>query len=349
MRKYLLPKNGKFYKANLHSHTNISDGTLSPEQAKKAYMEKGYSIIAFTDHNILLPHHDLSDENFIALSGYELDLYEGWNPEFIPNGKSYLTWKGCHINFIALDPENDTQVCYHRTKYRMIGNGENYRHLAKFDESLPDYERHYSVKGINDIMKIGRENGFYVVYNHPGWSLENYNDYVNYKGMHALEICNGAGIAMGMSDYCPHVYDDILRCGNRISCVGGDDNHNHTPLDKAGNESFTAFTMIKAEEFNYKAITNAMVKGHLYASQGPKIEELYYEDGHIYVKTSPAKKIFLTCGTRRSERAIDPDGKDITSATFRVTPEDIYIRVTVVDKDGMCANSNGYYLDEFVE
>ena len=30
MKKFLLPENGNFYKANLHCHTTISDGRLTP-------------------------------------------------------------------------------------------------------------------------------------------------------------------------------------------------------------------------------------------------------------------------------------------------------------------------------
>ena len=46
MIKYLLPKEGKFYKANLHCHTTLSDGKLTPEQVKEEYMKRGYSIVA---------------------------------------------------------------------------------------------------------------------------------------------------------------------------------------------------------------------------------------------------------------------------------------------------------------
>ena len=68
MIKYLLPKEGKFYKANLHMHTNISDGVMTVEETKKAFVEKGYSIVAFTDHEVMVPHVDLSDENFLAIT-----------------------------------------------------------------------------------------------------------------------------------------------------------------------------------------------------------------------------------------------------------------------------------------
>ena len=69
MKKYLIPQNGRFYKANLHTHSTVSDGHLTPEEIKRVYMENGYSIVAFTDHEILLPHNELTDENFLAVTG----------------------------------------------------------------------------------------------------------------------------------------------------------------------------------------------------------------------------------------------------------------------------------------
>ena len=42
MRKYLLPKEGKFYKANLHCHTNLSDGDFTPEEIKEMYLRAYY-------------------------------------------------------------------------------------------------------------------------------------------------------------------------------------------------------------------------------------------------------------------------------------------------------------------
>ena len=74
MKKYLLPDDGKFYKANLHMHTTISDGNMSLEETKKAFIEHGYSIVAFTDHEVMVPHNDLSDENFLAITSTEISL-----------------------------------------------------------------------------------------------------------------------------------------------------------------------------------------------------------------------------------------------------------------------------------
>ncbi|MBQ9133249.1 MAG: PHP domain-containing protein, partial [Clostridia bacterium] len=73
MKKYLLPPGGQFYKANLHCHTTCSDGKLSPESVKEAYKAKGYSIVAYTDHFLLVPHNELTDDDFLALNAVELD------------------------------------------------------------------------------------------------------------------------------------------------------------------------------------------------------------------------------------------------------------------------------------
>ena len=52
MKKYLLPETGNFYKANMHCHTCLSDGKPTPEEMKEHYKGLGYSIIAFTDHDL---------------------------------------------------------------------------------------------------------------------------------------------------------------------------------------------------------------------------------------------------------------------------------------------------------
>ena len=38
------------YKANLHCHSTVSDGKLTPAELKDAYKNHGYSILCITDH-----------------------------------------------------------------------------------------------------------------------------------------------------------------------------------------------------------------------------------------------------------------------------------------------------------
>ena len=53
--KYLINPNKTQYKANLHCHTNLSDGHWTPEQVKEEYKKRGYSVVAITDHERLEP------------------------------------------------------------------------------------------------------------------------------------------------------------------------------------------------------------------------------------------------------------------------------------------------------
>jgi len=330
VRKYLLPEEGSFYKANLHCHSTVSDGRWSPERIKQEYMAKGYSVIAYTDHDVLIPHPELTDEHFVALSGYEMEI-----DEVRQDGKQGKT---CHMCLIALEPDNVKQVCWHRSKY-LFGNARNYRERVRFYDE-PDYERSFTHECISDMMRWGREAGFYVTYNHPVWSLEDFRDYSGYEGMHAMEICNWGCVVEGYNDYVPQVYDDLLRLGRRIYCIGADDNHNSIE------DSFGAFTVIKAPELTYRAITRALLDGHFYASQGPEIHALWVEDGRIHIRCSDARKIECNFDIRRAFCAWSRPGEPLQEASFPLPERASYVRLTVTDFEGNHANTNAYWLDE---
>ncbi len=313
MKKFLLPENGNFYKANLHCHSTFSDGSCTPEELKEMYMRRGYSVIAFTDHRTLHSQAHLTDKDFLALDGYEIDVSQRET-----NANGYK--KTCHFCLIALN--------------------ENTPHVDFGDEDT------YTPENISRIMKEAKEKGFFVTYNHPNWSLEDFSDYINYDGMDAMEICNYGCIAVGYQDYVPMVYDEMLRYGKRIFCLATDDNHNRHPENSLYCDSFGGFTVIKAEALDYKSITNALSEGNFYSSQGPAIEALWYEDGKIHIKTSPVKKIDFVFGSRHAEtRFASADGY-LTEAECEVPENSIYVRVSARDENGFPADTNAYFIDE---
>ena len=323
MKKYLLPNSGSFYKANLHSHTEMSDGRISPEQTKEFFKSNGYSIVAYTDHDIFVDRSHLADEDFLPLNGLELEI-NGRN-----FGRGWRDMETCHINLIALEPDNLITPFYHRKKY-LLRNAPKYRHLLQFDESEPDYERFYTPQCINEMLLGGRRKGFFTVYNHPSGSLEDYPAYSQYHYMHAMEMYNGK------YEYNPRVYDDLLRLGNIIYCVGGDDNHSTT-------DAGFSWTMIKAEKLEYRTVTKALMDGHFYCSQGPEIYELYVEDKKLHIKTSDAFEIIFNSAARAPgcyHRA-EP-GSYLNEASFDILPECVYVRVTVVGPNGKTASTNAY-------
>lgn len=328
MRKYLLPEAGQFYKANLHCHTTVSDGKMTPEEIKEAYKSQGYSVVAFTDHNVLIPHPELADAQFLPLNSYELDV----------NEQGTGSMKTCHMCLIATDPDNTTPVCFHRSKY-ITKNAVNYASQVNYDPSEPDYEREYSAECINDIMQKAREKGFFVTYNHPTWSWETYAEYGAYNYMHAMEVFNSECEVIGCFEYNEKAYEDLLRDGKRIYCVATDDTHSREAM-------FGGFTMIKADKLEYKAITDAMVNGDFYASQGPEIHNLWFENGVVHIDCSDVKEIRFNTGVRKRKRIVAGEGETLNSAEFEIVPDCGYVRVTIKDANGKYAYTNAYFTDE---
>lgn len=335
MRKYLLPETGHFYKANLHAHSTLSDGRLTPEELKAAYKAHGYSVLSITDHDVMVPHHDLTDPDFLMLTGFEMEFNE-------PRRPGMRDSKTCHLCMVALDGEIERQPCWHRTKYVDADR----RDLVKFDPDAPDFERAYTPECINEAIRICREKGFFVTYNHPVWSLERYPDYSRYEGMHAMEISNYSSIVSGWDEYNGAAYDDFLCQGKRIFAQGTDDNHNHQQPDHPKWDSFGGFIWLKAPSLTYPDIAAALVGGDFYASQGPEIHDLYFEDGVLHVECSPVVRVYCITESRDNQAAYGGNGGLATHAAFRIRPEYGYVRISVQDEAGLRADSRAFFPDE---
>ena len=219
----------------MHCHTSFSDAKKTPEEVKEIYKNMGYSVLAITDHEIFVPHDYLNDEDFLCLHGFEMDVGED-------GPKPFKLKMSCHIGCIALSPDNLIQPCYNREKY-VYGDAIQHRHLIKYDDTLPDYIRELSPAGISDIMTKTAESGFFVTYNHPTWCMQSYNEYINYYGMHATEIFNGGCLLMGYEDSDAKIYDDFLRTGRHLYCIGADDNHNYYEMGDVLCDSGRAFRL----------------------------------------------------------------------------------------------------------
>ncbi len=333
MRIELLPETGNFYKTNLHCHTTISDGKHTPEEIKKLYMEAGYSAVCYTDHEVLVGHKELCDENFIALHGYEVAIKK----DFLQSTGFFMPVY--HFNLIAEDPDNLVMPwCFleHPSKY---GNGKYWREkIGQYDKSTLLDKTEYNIEWINRYLEAVSKAGFLVTYNHPMWSLHNGSDYRELQHLHAIEVINGG--CAGMNDNTSLHFEQLLRAGSPVLPVGGDDTH-------SDNELFLGWTMIKAPELSYKSLIEAYKKGDCYASEGPRILSLFIEDGQVVVKTSPASSISLHSEGRFNQKKISRT-ELYTEARFDYLPEKCgrYFRIEVKDERGFHAFSRAYFTNE---
>ena len=348
MKKYIISPELNWYRANFHCHTVKSDGAYTPEKVKEVYKNHGYSIVAYSDHEILLDHSDLNDENFLALTSCEYSITEE-KPSFpqifdVDTG-NWPRAKCFHLNIFAKNPHNTYQPYTSPEQFGRIK--KDYMDVFKGDGKW----RTYSVECVNEIIKACNEAGFLVQLNHPYWSLNEREDYINLKGLWGLEILNYATELETGSEYCPYIYDDMLRNGMyNLVCTMGDDNHNHGDSVR---ESFGGSTFIGAKELKYDQIIEAMEEGNIFCSSGrdnpPLFKSVYVEDNIIKIDCTPVTNININ-GYGRCDRHITaPAGETITHAEFPLRQSDVYFRISLRDEFGNNAHTHTYFVKDFIE
>jgi hypothetical protein len=329
MKRSFFPQDGRFYKTNLHCHTVISDGELTAEQVKEAYLENGYHAVAFTDHEALIPHDELTDDRFIALHGLEVAVKERSAEHTGHFQKVY------HLNLLSRERENTTQPYVYPVNMTP-GNCRSYLSEISYLEELA-FE--HSTEGVNDLIRRANEAGFLVTLNHPAWSMIPAEDYLALDGLHGVEVFNTACTNHGDCSGLP--LGEFLRRGKRLVPIAGDDNHNKRGLA----DSFGSFTMLCAKEFSYAGLMEALSNGWGYASNGPEIYDIWQEDGAVGISCSPASRVIMLTEGRYTP---SKTGEGLTEATFPVdiNRTGMFVRFEVVDQYGRRAISRGIFLDE---
>lgn len=344
MKIYLIDPKKKWCKANLHGHSNYSDGYFSPKELKELYKKHGYEIVAFTDHEVIFDSSYLTDDNFVAITSTEYSINEDYdaNKTVSFNGKNITIpryAKTIHLCLYAKDPHNTFHVAtnYERLEKKQID-------LYKPKKIQCDgYNRVYTQESIQETIDRANKAGFLVQFNHPNWSLNDRDDFINLKGLWALEVLNYMTELETGAENCIIYYDDMIRNGHTLYCTMGDDNHN-----PGGSEfgSFGGFTYIGVNKLNYSEVISAMENGDLYCSSGPVIKSLYIDtdDDKIYVECSEATNIIFVSANRRFRNY---HGENLTKADFKIFGGEIYFRLTIRDKNNNVAHTHVYFLKDY--
>jgi len=66
-----------WYKGNLHTHTTVSDGKLSPQETIRTYAEGDYDFLALTDHDAVADYDGLDPHGMTLITGCELAAGRG--------------------------------------------------------------------------------------------------------------------------------------------------------------------------------------------------------------------------------------------------------------------------------
>ena len=336
--KHLLPNVAKYYKTNLHTHSTITDGKFSPQELKDMYKSQGYQILCISDHNVMVDHSALNDDEFLLLTGGEFGISEP--------GQNAFYKKSYHLNVISKRPDNLWQPFLPKKPRE---SALPYLELV----DTPDMSRRHDPESINQIIAECNAHDQLVAYNHPAWSLQNYTDYAPLEGLWAMEVCNYNCLYAGRDTYSSLVLRDFLAQGKQVFPLGTDDMH--TIKTHAG-----AWIMVGAEKLAYDSVIQALEVGDFYASTGPEIHSLTVEGAALKITCSDARSIALESDCRFAKHLypIHTHGL-MREATFDLTKwmeasqengltDQAYIRLTVYGPYGHRAYTRAYFLSELL-
>lgn len=323
-------------KANLHSHSSLSDGKLTVDEMIKAYKDRGYAVLAITDHEAPYDHTAKSDDKLLLLTGYEAYIRPSEDCVLDPFGPEI------HMNLLACDPHNISFIGYdpNFVKYMPMAVAESRPKLGNIGRRR--FTREYIQQFINEANKAG----YLVTYNHPVWSMHDEEDILALDGFFSLEIFNtGSQTINGCESNLP-LYERMLRLGKFPAVHGADDNHNKRPLDDFLSDSFGAWTMILADDFSYESVIKALKEKRFYASTGPVIKELSFNGRQVKLAFSEAQRVIMHVTPKRCVNAANPDSSCFGTAEFTIPEYAPYVHFSIIAADGTRAETRAFTRDE---
>ena len=241
MKDQILLPEGTYYKANLHCHTTLSDGHLTPHAGEGGVPKAGLLHHRLHGPPEIRPPHRAGRRELPRLGGFGGGRHRGAHRESGVACAQVLPFE-----FVRHQPAQEKPA-----------------------DLLPKFQ-YGDLEGLNRYIQQMRESGFLVCYNHAYWSLQDWRDYSGLKGLFAMEIYNHGCEHDGLYGFNPQVYDEMLRAGQRLYALSTDDNHDTRPIGDPLNDSFGGFVQIAAKELTYPAVMEALQAGRFYWSQGPQ-------------------------------------------------------------------------------
>ena len=328
----LLPTGLPAFKANLHAHSTFSDGALTPGELKAFYLSQGISVVAFTDHEMLHNHSELTEPGvFTALTGYEL----GFN-DVLRLDKHGLPI--VHLNLLARRPDLLTHVNF-RPEW-CWASSRAHREAARSNGIVRG--RFADAATLNATIADAREAGFLVTLNHPAWSLIPESLLTTLTGLWGFEIYNTSAHINGGSNDCGQLYDTALRTQPHLCCIAADDTHLKAPCGHPRCDRGRGWVTFFAPDIEYASVIAALEQAHFYASNGPEITSLRIDGTFLRITCSPVRSIYLRSSDRRVSSVLaSPSGPLITEAALRIkNAMSGPLRLILTDEQGRQAWTN---------
>ncbi|MEO0625073.1 MAG: CehA/McbA family metallohydrolase [Pseudomonadota bacterium] len=300
---------GSFFRGNLHTHCDASDGALEAGEVCRRYAAEGYDFICMSDH-------------FIGRYGYPITDTTAYRTN------RFTTILGAEIHSGAL------------------GNGELWHLLAvglpaDFAPSQsPDFKPVEGQETGAELATRAREAGAFVAIAHPQWYGLTLADAATIEAAHAVEIYNhGCHVETDRGDGTA-VLDLLLAEGRQLSACATDDAH----FRPGAPDHFGGWVMVKAEENSPEALLAALKDGAYYSSTGPELKGVEVMADAVHVTCSPAAHV-IAIGQNAASTSVF--GTSLTRAELPLAPfrKHGWLRIVVMDGGRQRAWSNPLWLD----
>ncbi|MDA4845722.1 PHP domain-containing protein [Hoeflea poritis] len=293
---------GRFFRGNLHTHSNRSDGALEAEEVCRRYKAEGYDFLALTDHFVGLYDYPITDtapfrdNQFTTILGAE--LHSG----AMANGELW------HILAVGLPEDFEAP---------------NAPHFKPVEEQESGAE----------IARRAREAGAYVAIAHPQWSALTMEDARTIDAAHAVEAYNhGCAVGADRADGF-HTLDLLLSEGRRLDLCATDDAHFTEP------DYFGGWVMVKAQENRPESLLEALKAGHYYSSQGPDFVNISWGEKSVDIESSAVSSVIVQ-GQGSAAVAVHGEAMTKTQVPLIRFTDSPWLRVTIVDRAGKRAWCN---------
>ena len=287
-------------KGNIHTHTKFSDGANPADEVIEWYKSHGYQFLAITDHEKLVDPapFDKPGDAFVLIPGEEVSVLGSALP--------------IHANAFGITKTINPPA-------RSATPGRSIRNLVKL------------------IVDAG---GIPHV-NHPNWMYSlGHRELLQIQEPFMLEIANMAGSDNNNSGSQARlsneqVWDVLLSEGKTVYASASDDMHK---LQGTENDFLPGrgWVYARVSELTPAAILKALASGDFYASVGVELADCDCDGKAFHVKVKPKD------GQTHLIRFIGKWGEILqetegTSATYKITGEESYVRCKVIASDGTVA------------
>ena len=307
--KSLLPFSlpGRFWRGNIHTHSNLSDGALPPEAVIEAYKNAGYDFLQLSEHFIdhfnwpIADTRSFRSNNFTTLIGVELHA-----PETSAGELWHIVAAGLPLDFPPCAP-NETGA---------------------------------------QLARRARQAGAFIGIAHPAWSQLTLEDGRAIDSAHAVEIYNhGCEIENDRGDGW-YLHDQMMNEGKRLSAYATDDAHFKTPDHFGGwvnvkAESLDPEILLQAlKDGHYYSsqgpeLSNITLDGKELNISCSPVDTITVVCGHSRTCVKTGKAI--------TSASFDLAKLETGWLLKKPSP---WFRVTVIDHAGKKAWSNPYWWDE---